>query len=215
MIRGMEQHPAMQGSELLKQITILDAIYLLSNSWSEVEGSTIVKCFLKAGFSFDCDYTNSSGSALSVTGVDANDDEDDDDDVPLAVMQMSHELFGCDYEDLIRIDEELLTCEIQNSNWDAPIETLLSQFMPENCAFSAGIDGDDDDSDDNDNDSSVNVPTYSEACDYFNKLKTFAVSLGNQTLVDNIVKFDDELCNEILNKPKQTQITDFFEKRTV
>jgi hypothetical protein len=130
-------------------------------------------------------------------------------------MQMSHELFGCDYKDLIRIDEELLTCEIQNSNWDAPIETLLSQFMPENCAFSAGIDGDDDDSDDNDNDSSVNVPTYSEACDYVNKLKTFAVSLGNQTLVDNIVKFDDELCNEILNKPKQTQITDFFEKRTV
>jgi hypothetical protein len=90
----------MQGSELLQQITILDANYWLRNTWSEVERSTIVTFLLKYGFSIDSDFTNRSGSVLSITGVDTNndddDDGDDDDDAgPLAVMQMSHEFFLC------------------------------------------------------------------------------------------------------------------------
>jgi hypothetical protein len=63
----------------------------------------------------------------------------------------------CDYIDLIKIDEEKLICGTQNSNWNTPIKTLLPQFMPVNCAFPAGLDGDNDDSDDNDNDSSEYV----------------------------------------------------------
>jgi hypothetical protein len=58
--------------------------------------------------------------------------------------------------------------------------------MPVNCAFAAGLDGDNDDSDDNDNDSSEYVPTSSEACDLKNEIKTFVVSYKNQILVDCI-----------------------------
>ncbi|XP_053403566.1 tigger transposable element-derived protein 6-like [Mercenaria mercenaria] len=209
MVRGMEQHPAMQGSELLKQITILDAIYWLSNSWSEVETNTIVKCFSKAGFNID-NFACSSIADFDVSEEDC----DEDDDVPLAVMQMSLELFGCNFKDLVKIDEEVLTCETQNTNWDAPIENLLSEFMPDKCSFSESLD-EGDDSDENENDLSVHIPTYSETCDFVNKLKTFAVNVGNSILMDSIVKFDDELCKVIVNKPKQSQITDFFEKRTL
>jgi hypothetical protein len=58
----------MQGSELLQQITILDAKYWLRNTWSEVERSTIVTFLVKSGLSFDSDFTNRFGSVLFVTG---------------------------------------------------------------------------------------------------------------------------------------------------
>jgi hypothetical protein len=46
----MDRHPTATGTNVLKQITILDAFYWLKNSWNEVEGSTIKKSFEKCGF---------------------------------------------------------------------------------------------------------------------------------------------------------------------
>jgi hypothetical protein len=46
----MEKDKSKCGSELLKNINILQAIYWINRSWQEVETSTIQKCFAKCGF---------------------------------------------------------------------------------------------------------------------------------------------------------------------
>ena len=38
------------GTDLLKEISILDAVYRISGSWNEVDCSTITKCFSNCGF---------------------------------------------------------------------------------------------------------------------------------------------------------------------
>jgi hypothetical protein len=48
MIREMEKNKELCGSDILKKILILDAIYWVAKSWEEVEKSTIVKCFRKS-----------------------------------------------------------------------------------------------------------------------------------------------------------------------
>ena len=44
-IGHMEKDKTLSGPELLKKISVLDAIYWTNNSWSEVEKSTMEKCF--------------------------------------------------------------------------------------------------------------------------------------------------------------------------
>jgi hypothetical protein len=41
------------GSVLLKQITVLDAIYWLYSAWNNVLESTVTKCFKRCGFGLD------------------------------------------------------------------------------------------------------------------------------------------------------------------
>jgi hypothetical protein len=50
IISEMEKDKSKCGSELLKNINILQAIYLINRSWQEVETFTIQKCFTKCGF---------------------------------------------------------------------------------------------------------------------------------------------------------------------
>ena len=105
-------------------------------------------------------------------------------------MQMSFEIFGCNFKDLVKIDQEVFTCETQQQNWDAPIEALLSDLMPDKCSVSVCNDN----SDDNESESAVPIPTYSEACDLMNRLKLFAFNSGYSTMVDSISRFDEEFC---------------------
>lgn len=45
--------------------------------------------------------------SLPTTKVDVNDggdDDDDDDDVPLTVLHLSRELFGCEFIGLVKMD---------------------------------------------------------------------------------------------------------------
>jgi hypothetical protein len=46
----LKKNKELCGSDILKKISILDAIYWVAKSWEEVEKSTIVKCFRKSGF---------------------------------------------------------------------------------------------------------------------------------------------------------------------
>lgn len=55
---------------------------------------------------------------LPTTEVDVNDGGDDDeDDVPLAVLQLSRELFGCDSLELVKMDANMETCDNQERDW--------------------------------------------------------------------------------------------------
>lgn len=96
ILTQMDKQPGVGGTELLRQINILDTVYWISQAWKEVETSTISKCFEKAGFIFPTDEPNT---------YNTDDEEDEDDDIPLSVLKLSNELFGCDLCDLVQLDQ--------------------------------------------------------------------------------------------------------------
>lgn len=93
ILTQMDKQPGVGGTELLRQINILDTVYWISQAWKEVETSTISKCFEKAGFIFPTDEPNTYNTD------DENDEEDEDEDIPLSVLKLSNELFRCDFSD--------------------------------------------------------------------------------------------------------------------
>ncbi|XP_041378800.1 tigger transposable element-derived protein 4-like [Gigantopelta aegis] len=85
VISAMEQDESKCGTQLLKDINVLQAIYWIHSSWKEVESSTIKKCFERCGFQSVEENTSNR---------DNSDEDDDDDDVPLSIIAKSKELFG-------------------------------------------------------------------------------------------------------------------------
>ncbi|XP_069102035.1 tigger transposable element-derived protein 4-like [Argopecten irradians] len=90
MVKEMDRNATVCGSDILKQINILDAIYWLKNSWTEVEEHTIKRCFEKAGL-----------KQIQGPEVDNehSDNNDDDDDIPLAAIKMVKDVFGCTFKE--------------------------------------------------------------------------------------------------------------------
>jgi hypothetical protein len=75
---------SISGSVLLKQITVLDAIYWLYSAWNNVLESTVTKCFKRCGFGLD-EITSENSIEYS---------EDIDDNIPLAAIKLTREIFG-------------------------------------------------------------------------------------------------------------------------
>jgi hypothetical protein len=61
---------------------VLDAIYWISNSWNDLDNSTIQKCFKRCGFIHQENVENNT---------DNESDDDESDDVPLIVLQMAND----------------------------------------------------------------------------------------------------------------------------
>ena len=105
ILSDMDKNKDMCSSELLKLVTVLDAIYWLKSSWDEVESSTIERCFQKCGFKL----SDNEDVELSDETSDINED------IPLRLVGLAHELFGCDFSELLEIEQNmfLLSKEIQ------------------------------------------------------------------------------------------------------
>lgn len=93
-IMKMDPDKTLNGSDLLKQISVLDAIYWISNSWNDLDNSTIQKCFKWCGFIHQENFENNT--------------DNESDDVTLIVLQMANDLFGISYKNLVEIDSELI-----------------------------------------------------------------------------------------------------------
>ena len=104
----MEKDKSKCGSELLKNINILQAIYWINRSWQEVETSTIQKCFAKCGFR---DFSRDE-SAFN----DMSDSEEEDDNIPLKFISLARKLFNCEYHKLSDVDKQLATSDISVRN---------------------------------------------------------------------------------------------------
>ena len=115
MISEMDRRPEACGSQILKTISILDAIYWVNQTWNEVQPSTIQKCFNKVGFVGDATCTEEEEEDATCT--EEEEEEHDDDDVPLAILKLSNDLFGCDFRELKRIDREVKTCDENVRDW--------------------------------------------------------------------------------------------------
>ena len=82
---------------------------------------------------------------------ESDNDDDDDDDIPLRVVQMSRDLFGCEFKVLCKIDEKVKTCSEKMTNWVLRAVDILKGTP------------DDDDDDDFDTESEANEDIESEA----------------------------------------------------
>ncbi|XP_053405128.1 uncharacterized protein LOC128558887 [Mercenaria mercenaria] len=74
VISQMELKQGKSGFDLLKDISVLDAIYWVARAFEEVEISTIVKCFAKCGFQLNSVESESECTVL-------NDSESDEEEV--------------------------------------------------------------------------------------------------------------------------------------
>lgn len=70
----LEKDKTITGPEVLRKITVLDAIHWLGKAWAEVQESTIAKCFAHAGF-----------TAQPTTSTPDDTEDGSEDDIPLCV----------------------------------------------------------------------------------------------------------------------------------
>ncbi|KAL4239844.1 hypothetical protein ACF0H5_000645 [Mactra antiquata] len=105
------------GSDILKDISVLDTIYWVNRVWRKMEKSTIEKCFDKCGFdkikNLNCD--NEIDLNVSV--------DDEDDDIPLAVLARSSSIYDANFKYVINFD--IPTCDPSTINWDLSAPEIL------------------------------------------------------------------------------------------
>ena len=102
VLTQMEKQLHLGRRALPHQISILDTVYWVSEAWKVVENNTITKCFEKTGFSFP------AGGGEQVTDGDDN-INDEDDDIPLSIQKLTNDLFGFEFSDLVKLDQEVNT----------------------------------------------------------------------------------------------------------
>lgn len=194
VINQMDLSQGKTGTDLLKEISILDAIYWISGSWNEVECSTITKCFSNCGFQ----------SASTDTSSGDNDDDNDADNYPLALQSLTRQLFDCDFQELINIDKEMVTCSDETQNWERPATDLLREIRGE-------AESGDDDEEESDPVTAPAVCSINDCLQYVQKIKAFASHHGKGAILQSSMHLND-LLNEMKmeNTSKQSKISDFF-----
>ena len=114
------------GTDILKQISVLDAIYWINSSWKETEPATIQKRFKKCGLSADL--------LVNGNGLVSDSEQCDEDKVPLSVLKMLKELFGVEFQELLKIDHSVPVCDTCESestiNWSNDAQTIRITKRP-------------------------------------------------------------------------------------
>lgn len=192
----MEKQKDKSGDQLLKDISVLDAICWVAQSWKEVEVSTVVKCFAKAGFS-------EKVNEIEVI-EETSEDVDEDDDFPLAVHVLSRQLFGCDLMELIKVDKEFATSDTSMRDWEQPASKLLEQLK----------DTSDSDEEEEDVQTGQDIPlpcSVNDCLDMISKLKVFATSQGKTDIFETVMDLEDKFTHmKVANATTQRKISDFF-----
>jgi hypothetical protein len=188
----MEKNPTKLGPEILREITILQAIYWISAAWKEVESDTIVKCFAKCGFTPEC---------VSVS----EDDEDSDieDDTPIAVLHLALDLFDCNFRELVAIDREFATCDNNMMQWDQSAVDIIKEITTEKENAS--------ESEDDIEEPNPSVVTVNEVSECLSKLRQFALMKNQSPMLDMVMNFEDMFVKMRVEATEvQSKISDFF-----
>ncbi|XP_053391290.1 tigger transposable element-derived protein 4-like [Mercenaria mercenaria] len=204
VISQMELKQGKSGFDLLKDISVLDAIYWVARAFKEVEISTIVKCFAKCGFQLNSVESESECTVLN----DSESDEEEDDNYPIALHVMARQLFDCDFMELLNIDKEFKTCDSEMKDWDRPATELLSEMKEQVSDETSDCE------DDQLQEQEDNVCSTNECLEMIEKLKKYAVAHGNENLLGTFVDAEDIITSQkLVGNTKQSKISDFFAKR--
>eukprot|EP00105_Crassostrea_gigas_P001681 XP_011413939.2 PREDICTED: tigger transposable element-derived protein 4-like [Crassostrea gigas] len=181
MVREMD-HSSKCGSEILKNISLLDAIYWIDRRWKEVETSTIVKCYKNCGF-VDMQNDNLPTTEVDVNDGDYDDDDDDDndDDVPLAVLQLSRKLSGCEYLELVKMDANTETCDTQERDWDKPASERIEEMNEK----------EDEDYEEEESEECESVICREKFCKNLAEMKVYAKVHAHAQILNKLTVIDD------------------------
>lgn len=196
IISEMEKDKSKSGSELLKNINILQAMYWINRSWLEVETSTIQKCFGKCGFR---DFSRDE-SAFN----DMSDSEAEDDDIPLKCISLARKLFNCEYHELSDVDKQLATSDTSVRNWERPAHDILADIDDQSTA------SDNEYNDDNEETELPKACSLRELDFHIQQIKNFALVNGRQRLLNTAIGMEDETADIRISSVKQTRIEDFL-----
>lgn len=199
VITQMDKHLDKTGCQVLRDITVLDAIYWVAGSWREVQQDTIIKCFAKCGFTPEVLSSQDVGAADAVGTNDC--DTDLEDSYPLVFHKAARELFGCELGELLEIDQKFDTCDNSMTDWDRPAQEILSEAQTVLDA----------ESEDEDTPPPPEVTT-NEARECIDKLKNYAISKGQHDMLNNLMDVEDGFFKTQLDISKQKKISDFFKK---
>jgi hypothetical protein len=99
------KNPTKPRTEILREITSLQAIYWISATWKEVDSGITSEC-------------------VSVS-------DDIEDDKPIAVLHLALELFDCHFREFVAIDCEFATCDNNMTEWDKNAVDILKEMTTE------------------------------------------------------------------------------------
>ena len=202
VIARMDEDRAAFGPDLMKATNVLEAIYCVNRSWQEVEDSTIVKCFKKAGFHEDGEIEEEPQEIQ----------QEAEEDLEI----VAQDLFGCTLQDLIDIDNDIATCATSN-DWDRPVGDLLGELHGE-------VDSEEDNTSDKENceeevttKSKSLINSLSDAASTLEELKEFALSNGYEDVLGQLLCLKDIVNTKKCERngaAKQRTLTDFFSTST-
>lgn len=193
ILKKMESS-TLNGSELLKQVTVLDTIYWLSRAWKELDITTIMKCFDKCGFD-QC-------RPVDTPADDDSDDEYGDDNIPLAFLARTVEIYGRNLQELVNEAVDIPVCDPSVVDWDLPASELLREAADEVS---------DGESDSEEVCVAEKVCSLSEVSQYIEKLKAFACQKGHSKFLSGVMELNaiaSEMHSDLACK--QAKISDFF-----
>jgi hypothetical protein len=85
----VDRGPELLGPEILKLVSVLDVIYWVKSSWSDLEASTMQNCFKHCVF----EHKETLKPEQDVTVYD------EFDDIPLSVLKPTTDVLRCDFKD--------------------------------------------------------------------------------------------------------------------
>ncbi len=208
VVSQMELFPSKEGTECFREVNILQAIFWVSAAWDEVQDSTIQKCFAHGGFVHKDISVDDESSAETV-----------EDNVPLKVLQLSKDLFDCEFNELAEIDQNFQTCETA-INWDKPATELLADIAAESAEVASSVDqipnGVSMDDDCDDVDAALyasSVVSIGKVHDCISKLRDYASYHGHSDLLATIMNLSDQISDiRATTCTKQTKIANFFKR---
>ena len=118
---------------------------------------------------------------------------------------MAKDIFDCEIKDLVDIERNFTTCDIDMRVWDQNATELLDHDQDNDC-----------NDDDDEQFSDTVVPTFcmNDAMDCLSKLREFALQIGNESMFKCVNDFHELLIDmRVAKTSKQPLIDNFFQKR--
>ena len=187
VLRQMDVDKDITPLAIAKGTNVLDAINNIGYAWEEIEPSTIIGCFKKAGFPVQSEVAQETPEETPEPELD----------------RLSNEIYGCDLQDLPDLDQDLATCDNSPTDWSRPASELLSLEQ----ADSSG------DEEECVPQRRSKIKNFNQAIGVFEDLQLFFVEGGYQPLLPLTDALDEGITKMWLEKKssaKQTKMNDFF-----
>lgn len=180
-------------TDLVKEVTLLDAILWMRNAWDATSSTTIQKCFANCGFN----------TGLSTPPADTT-EEDDTTDLNPAMADMT-------WDEYVDADVNVATSNTTDDKWEQNLIAVARGDQPQDT----DQDTDDDDATDDETALAPTVVSHRTALDYLTALQTYALHHGDSDLADNFSKAKDRVERRrmlLVPTMRQRTMSDFFTK---